>query len=276
MKSLIHRHPLFSYFVLAFTITWGSIFTLLAVKGFEFTAIGMNEVMLMFLFMLLGPSVSGLVMTGLSEGRQGYRDLWQRQTLWRVGLRWYAIAMLTVPLLLLVILSLLRLIVSPSFAPGFEIIGLVIGLMAGGLEEIGWTGFATPRLLKKYNPFGAGLILGLLWALWHMLADYSGNISIMGVTNWLLWAVMFWVLPLSAYRILMTWVYSRTQSLFVAQLMHASYTGWLMTLSPSITFSESPLWQIVFTACLWGLVGIVAFMSNRQSSGERPTSLDLA
>ena len=190
----------------------------------------------------------------------------------RIGIQWYAVALFTVPVLLLSILLSLRFTVSPSFAPGFEIVGLMIGLMAGGLEEIGWTGFATPRLLRRYNPFRAGLLLGLVWALWHMLADYAGNIATMALTDWLTWAVLFWVLPLSAYRILMTWVYSRTHSLLVAQLMHASYTGWLLVLSPAISFAESPLWQIIFTASLWALVAAVGIFDRRWRREERPTA----
>lgn len=272
MKPFIQRHSLLSYFALTFGITWGSILTLLATREFDFAALGMPDVMLMFLFMLLGPSISGLLLTGRLEGRQGVRELWQRQTRWRIGIQWYAVALFTVPVLLLSILLSLRFTVSPSFAPGFEIVGLMIGLMAGGLEEIGWTGFATPRLLRRYNPFRAGLLLGLVWALWHMLADYAGNIATMALTDWLTWAVLFWVLPLSAYRILMTWVYSRTHSLLVAQLMHASYTGWLLVLSPAISFAESPLWQIIFTASLWALVAAVGIFDRRWRREERPTA----
>ena len=84
--------------------------------------------------------------------------------------------------------------------------------------------------------------------------------------------VLFWVLPLSAYRILMTWVYSRTHSLLVAQLMHASYTGWLLVLSPAISFAESPLWQIIFTASLWALVAAVGIFDRRWRREERPTA----
>ena len=65
MKPFIQRHSLLSYFALTFGITWGSILTLLATRGFDFAAIGMTDVMLMFLFMLLGPSISGLLLTCL-------------------------------------------------------------------------------------------------------------------------------------------------------------------------------------------------------------------
>lgn len=140
---------------------------------------------------------------------------------WRVGGRWYAVALLANPLLLAAILWALSALVSPAYAPGFQAIGLFIGLVAGYFEEIGWTGFATPRLLKRNTPLKAGLMLGLTWALWHMLADFSGNIHALG-TSWPLSFAIYWILPLTAYRILMTWVYANTRSVLVAQLMHAA------------------------------------------------------
>ncbi len=263
IKSIIQRHQLLSYFVLAYGITWGGILIMLASKSFRFDAIGMAEILLMFVLMLLGPSTSSLVLSATLDGRTGPGELWARVRRWRIGVRWWAIALLTVPVLVLALLSLLRAVVAPAFAPGLQIGGLVFGLLAGSLEEIGWTGFATPRLLNKYNALTAGFILGLLWACWHMLADFSGNISAMGA-GWPLWFITFWILPLSAYRILMTWVYSNTGSLLVAQLMHASYTGWLFVLSPATSSGQNMLWQTIFAASLWAIVAAILVLNRKQ------------
>jgi membrane protease YdiL (CAAX protease family) len=223
----------------------------------------MQEGLLIFGLMILGPSLSGLLLTAALDGRAGLSDLWQRMTRWQVGGRWYAIALLTNPVLLLTILLALSVVVSPTYAPGFQVIGLFIGLVAGFFEEIGWTGFATPRLLQKNTPLKAGLILGLLWALWHMLADFSGNINLIGA-NWPLSFLIYWILPLTAYRILMTWVYANTRSVLLAQLMHASYTGWQFAFSPATSFSQNLLWQSLFAAGLWALVALVAFFERRR------------
>jgi membrane protease YdiL (CAAX protease family) len=188
--SLLQRHPLISYFALAYAITWGGILLFLASIGFQFSAIQMQEGLIIFGLMILGPSASGLIMTAAIDGHDGLSELWQRMTRWRVGARWYAVALLTNPILLLVILFLLGVTVSPAFRPGFQIIGVFIGLVAGFFEEIGWTGFATPRLLKRHSLLKAGFILGLMWALWHMLADFSGNITAMG-SSWPLWFISY-------------------------------------------------------------------------------------
>jgi membrane protease YdiL (CAAX protease family) len=263
LKSFVQRHQLVSYFALAYGITWGGILLFLASKGFQLAAIQADELPFIFLLMLAGPSASSLILTAVLDGRSGLRDLWTRLTRWRVCWTWYAVALLTIPALVLVILSALNVVVSPAFAPGFQVVGLVFGLLAGGLEEIGWTGFATPRLLKNHTPLKAGFILGLLWAFWHILADFTFNFSTMGLL-WPLWFITFWLLPLVAYRMLMTWVYAHTQSVLVAQLMHASYTGWLYVLSPAASFSQNLLWQTVFAASLWAMVAVVAILSRRQ------------
>lgn len=265
--SLVERHPLASYFVIAYGITWGGILTFLASRGFQFASLQVQDASILFaiifLAMLLGPSTSSLVLTALLDGRNGLREIWLRIRRWQVGLPWYAVALLTVPVLTLVILSVLSAFVSPVYTPSFRIAFGIAGLLAGCFEEIGWTGFATPRLLNRNDPLKAGLFLGVLWAFWHMLADFSGNISNLSITEWIAWFVIYWILPLTAYRILMTWVYSHTQSIFLAQLMHASYTGWLIVLGPG-TPNTDLLWEAIFAVILWVLVGIVA-LSERQS-----------
>jgi membrane protease YdiL (CAAX protease family) len=212
--------------------------------------------------MLLGPSTSSLVLTAVLDGRNGLRELWLRIKRWQVGLLWYAVALLTVPVLTLVIFWLLSGFVSPVYTPSFRIVLGIAGLLAGCFEEIGWTGFATPRLLKNYHPLKAGFFLGLLWAIWHMLADFTGNISNLSLVEWIAWFVVYWILPLTAYRILMTWVYSHTQSVLLGQLMHASYTGWLIVLEP-VTPHTDLLWEASFATVLWILVSVVA-LSHRQ------------
>ena len=256
--TIVERRPLTSFFLLAYGITWGGILCLLAANDFNFEIMSQTRnVMIMFFLMILGPSMSSLFLHRYLQGRSGLRELWSRQKTWKIGLGWYAIALLTVPILAIGIFSFLSLVVDPVYSARFQPVGLGIGLIAGLFEEIGWTGFTAPRLLKKFSVFKSGFILGVMWALWHMMADFSGNISTMG-WGWLASFLLFWLLPLSAYRILMTWVFSNTKSLFLAQLMHASYTGWLLTLSPQPSFNQGLVWQAILAASLWGIVGIIS------------------
>ena len=134
-----------------------------------------------------------------------------------------------------------------------------IGLVAGTFEEIGWTGFASPRLLARQRSFAAGLSLGLVWATWHVLVDFRQNFSAMGAA-WMVWLMQFAVLylaTLTAYRVLMTWMFAHTGSLLLAVLMHASYTGWLFVLFPATSFEQSLAWQTTLAAALWLTVAVV-------------------
>jgi membrane protease YdiL (CAAX protease family) len=252
--------PLIAYFLLTYTITWGLLLAFLASKGFRFEDISLNDGFVMFLCMLAGPSVSGLLLTWRLEGRAGLSRMAERARRWRVQPAWLAVALGTNPVVYLVILLTLTVLVSAAFAPGFQPIGLVIGLMAGCIEELGWTGFATPRLLTRVSPLRAGIVLGLIWATWHGLADFAGNSDVLGA-QWLPYFLVYWMVTLTAYRVLMTFVYTHTRSLLVAMLMHASYTGWQFTLSPGTTGQQSLVWQALLAIAF---VSIAALMAARE------------
>ena len=268
MLGSIRRHPLASYFALAYGVTWGAILTYLATLGFDFGRVGMNEALVIFGFMAAGPSTAGIVLTAVIGGRRGLGDLWRR--LWHVGVpvRWYALALLTCPLLLLAVLLVLSTWGSADYAPAFLPFGVAAGLLAGTFEEIGWTGFATPHLLDRFTPLRAGLTLGLAWAVWHGLADFSGNVASMGLGPWMVWMIVYWILPLTGYRVLMTWAYDNHRSLALGILMHASYTGWLAALTmemPAGTGLVALTWSIPFALGIWVLV--VALVAR--STGAR-------
>src|SRR5215208_1573714 len=119
IKAFIKSHPVLSYYALAFAITWG---TILIVVGLGPSGIlATNEqysTLMAFLYpmMLVGPSVAGIVLTGLLYGRAGLRELRCRLLRWPVGVRWYAVALLTAPLSMAAILLALSLR-SPEFLP---------------------------------------------------------------------------------------------------------------------------------------------------------------
>ena len=256
----LRRHPLLGYFALAYGISWGGILIVLGVTGFNLVELRPVDTGLIFISMLLGPSVGAVAMTGLLEGRAGLRALGTSLARWHVGGRWYAFALLTLPFLLLAILWTLGTFVAPVFAPRFEWPLFAIGLVAGTFEEIGWTGFATPRLLARLPLFMAGLSLGLAWALWHVLVDFRQHFDTIGFA-WLLEFAVFFVAALTAYRLLMTWMYASTKSLLLAVLMHASFTGWLVVLFPSASLEQGLLWQAALAACLWIVVAVVYLRS---------------
>jgi uncharacterized protein len=269
MKASPPVRPVFAYFGLAYAISWGLILGFLASKGFRFTDISLGDGFLMFLCMLAGPSLSGLMLTWRLDGRGGLAEMAKRARRWRVQPRWLAVAFGTNPIVYLAILSTLAIVVSPAFAPGFQPIGLVIGLLAGAAEELGWTGFATPRLLSRWSPLRAGVTLGLVWATWHAFADFTGNSAAMG-GQWLPYFFVYWIVTLTAYRVLMTFVYAHTRSLLVAMFMHASYTGWQFALSPGTSGDQSSILQALLAMAFVAIAAVVAVRErSRALASER-------
>jgi len=267
LKRLITRRPVLAYFVLVYAITWGAILLLVGAFASPGAVASATLVAIVALPMLLAPGIAGITVTALVDGSAGLRAMLSRMTHWRVDTRWYVVALATMPLLILAILYALAFLISPVFAPALSLLGLT-GLAAGFFEEIGWTGFAVPRLRSHWSVLAAGLIVGLLWGLWHAMADYS----IRGHTLGAFWPVTFglFVLPVAAWRILMVWVYDNTESGVVAQLMHFGYTGSLGLFIPMLSHTDDALVYAVLAAALWVGVAIVAIGQRRVSRALQP------
>jgi uncharacterized protein len=276
IQARLRRHALLVYFVLAFGISWAAILWLVAPTGIPGTGSAyLTRGPLVFLAMLLGPSVAGLGLTVVLDRRAGLSELWARQRRWRIGRWWLAVLLTTVVVLLLSGLSFvypeltLGLLTAPDKGT-LVAFALVVGLGAGFIEDLGWTGFALPRL-QRYGWLRAGLLLGLLWGLWHLLADYWGNADAWGALyapRYLLWCGA----AFTAYRTLIVWSYSHTGSLLLAQLMHAGFTGGQALLMPSLLPSASGIvWYATFAAALWLTVGFVLVVESLATERGRHT-----
>ena len=257
IKSLIHRYPVASYFVLAYLISWGGSFAIGGPKFLRGDPLDFEDAMRMGPLMLAGPFIAGIVMTYLVDGKTGLWDLFSRMLKWRVGLRWYAAALLIFPVLILGVLWALTALVSPDFAPTFITFGILGGLLAGFIEETGWMGFAYPRMETKYGTWRATIYLALLHGLWHAMAGYLGEAGTYGV-YWLPRFIAMWFVAMTAMRVLLVWIYKNTGSLLLAQLTHASSSGFLIILGPStISPANGTLWFAVYAVILWVPAAIV-------------------
>ena len=232
-----------------------------------------------FSAMLAGPPVAGIVLTAVVSGRAGLRELLSRLLSWRVGARWYAVALLAAPLLMMAVLLALSL-TSPVFVPAIFTssdktslvrFGFAVALAAGFIEELGWTGFAVPGLRLRYGVLTTGLIVGLLWATWHLIVAFwaSGTVSgALSLTSYVLDPLLF----LTVFRVLMVWVYDRTESVLVAMLMHVSLTASARILgSPAMAGGPLLTFDLVWTAALCVVVAMVAVASGGQLSRQLRT-----
>lgn len=270
--TTIKKYPVLTYFALTFALSWGSILLVVG-PGFSLdsTAIPKDLLPFVYLAMLIGPSAAGLLATSLVAGGAGLRQLLSRLVRWRVGGRWYAVALLTTPILLMAVLLALT-VFSREFLPAIFtadnraallLTALPVGLMVGFCEELGWTGFAIPRLRQHFSVLTTGLIVGFVWGAWHFLVFWESNTFSTAFGLALLLARLFSWLP--PYRVLMVWVYDQTGSLLLAMLMHATLVASLQILvPPALTGVALLTYILVWAGALWVIVVAVGMANRRQ------------
>jgi len=257
IRSLFQRYPLATYFVLAFAISWGSTFLIIGPASMRGETFELSRVIQVGMLIMAGPLVAGILSTYLVDGKEGLQNLLSRMLKWRVAPRWYAAGILTFPVLIVALLLVLSNFASSEFTPNFLAIGVVMGLFAGFLEEIGWTGYAYPKMQKKHGALRAALILGLIHGVWHVGPNYLFEASSLGV-YWLPRFTVMWMVAMVAMRVILVWIYTNTRSLFLAQLTHASSTGSLVVFGPSpITPADETLWWGIYALILWVVAGVL-------------------
>ena len=291
IQAFVKRHTALAYFVLVFAISWGGFLAVIGgPAGIPATPEQFAH-LLPFAIppMLLGPALAGILATGVAEGRTGYRNLVSRLLQWRVSAGWYAIALATAPIVFASVHGLLSL-ASPDFLPGIVtadntmtslLSGLIGGIVVGIFEELGWTGFAIPRMRERYGVTATGLIVGVVWGAWHLLANnlWAGRISAGELSVTLYVAVNGIILlfgQLLAFRVLMVWVYESTGSLLIAMLMHASLTAstFIFGVSvPEVSGVALLVYGFALAAAWWMVVAAVVVVSRlplaRRSRGRQ-------
>ena len=284
LTTSVRTHPLPWFFGVTFLLSWGAIVTAVWVVtgGLSPTPEQFQRTIPATVpAMLLGPAVASLVLTGFVSGREGYRELWARLLTWRVDRRWYLFALLVAPVTLaapVLVLWISSLDYAPRIATEPDrawtlVTGVVLGLVVGLLEEIGWTGFAVPRARQHYSVLWTGVLAGVVWGAWHFFVNYWGG----GGTNggvplaifMSLWVAAVLAGQLTAYRVLMVWVYDHTGSLLVAALMHASLSAFQFILNPLAPGVPQQVYPWGQAAIMWLLVAAAALTSRGEMTGPR-------
>jgi len=221
--SWVRRHRVASFFVLAYALTWLAWLPVVLGYGGD-----LNQIL--SLIAQFGPAVAALVVTWYSGA--SVRDWARRIARWRVAPQWYAVAV-GLPMLLIgvegAIFGLLGRPIDPSLVPGSLAAYLptlaFLTLIAGLGEEPGWRGFALPRLESRYAPMVATLVLGLLWALWHLplvLVDPRFPHGFTSPAPLVLLALLTLV-GIVFMAVFYTWVYNGTRSVLLCMLLHGSF-----------------------------------------------------
>lgn len=162
-----------TFFAMSFGLTWG-IAALLILFTDQIEAI-FGELSMtnpLFILAVYAPGFAGVFLVWRHYGLEGLASYFRRLTLWRMPLPWWAFLAIGIPALFYLGAAMTGTITDPfPFTPWYGVVpALTIALFIGPIEEFGWRGLALPLLQRRYTPLGASLILGAIWATWHIPA----------------------------------------------------------------------------------------------------------
>jgi membrane protease YdiL (CAAX protease family) len=200
------------FFVLAFFITWSlQLPAVLAARGW---ISGPPERYMMLVGLgAFGPAAAAMV-TARVEGT-GVRALLRPLGTWRVGAEWYLAALLLPGAIFVVAASAYNGLghAEPLFYPPSQPAFVAAAIVFPLGEEIGWRGFALPRLIERFGPLAASFIIGVLWTFWHV-----PMLTLQGVSKEL---YVVFIPFMVGGSVLFTWIYRHTRgSLLLAVLVH--------------------------------------------------------
>lgn len=254
--ALVQRYPLTLFFAAVIGIDW-----LLSLVAIYDATLFLPIV----LTMSYVPAVAAwlvLRMTGTADERQAFR---QRLRTWRVGWRWYGVALLLIPAIHLATLGVGVLFFAGAFPFHWPRFALILAIFPVNLgEEIAWRGFALPRLQQRFNGLTASLILGTLWAALHWVL---WTIGIENPAPTILLATA-WAISLT---VIMTWLFNQTKgSVLLATILHAATDTMFIVVSPLAESNDMiTAWVLVFV--MTTLVALALVLLTGVNLGQKET-----
>jgi membrane protease YdiL (CAAX protease family) len=245
-RRFARRYPLGTFLLLTFAFTWVLLPAARASIAVSLVA-------------LCGPAVAALATAAL-RGSPDLRDLTARITLWRVPVRWYAVALLA-PLPISALACWIEVLLGAPgpirLAPIAPLQAIVFLLVIG--EEIGWRGFALPILLSRWGPWRASVALGVVWALWHLPLFYLPGMPQFGSP------FVPFIAYTSALSILLTILAQRTRgSVVIATLLHGAVNTFLF-----VNAAATPVQRGWGNALSYGLAAVAAGVVRWRSRPPR-------
>ncbi|WP_411966942.1 CPBP family intramembrane glutamic endopeptidase [Haloferax sp. YSSS75] len=253
-----------AFFGVTFLLTWSFWVAAIALGISMDSAVGV----LLLLAGLAGPGIAGIGFTYLVYDEQGRRDFWNRLTnVNRISLKWFAVIML-LPLVMSLVGAAVDLLLGGTGATwsegvrGFAVSPLAIlpavffATLPPFVEELGWRGYVLDRLQTKWSALTAGVLLGVVWAIWHLpLFFVDGTYQAgLGVGTLEFWSFMVGVVGLSG---VFTWVFNNTsRSILAIIVLHGmvNFTGEIIALTPRADAISTVSWVglVVVLVVVWG------------------------
>jgi hypothetical protein len=216
----VKKRPLLWFFLITFAITWGLAVLFFAVPDFVTRLTGKISVSNpLFILAVWAPNLAALIVSAAVGGGAGVLSLLQRLIRFRVGLLWYLLALLLLPAagLLFRLATGQPIILTPSTWSGLvAMLGILV--ITGTLgEELGWRGFALPRLLRRFSPIVASLLLGAVWGIWHLPSFFVSGLPQAGLQ------IPVFLLGALSLSVFATWILLHARgSVFLSVLLHFS------------------------------------------------------
>jgi membrane protease YdiL (CAAX protease family) len=267
--GLLARYPLLLFFLSSFALTWGYFWLIWAPLGLPDFLIALGG---------FGPAVSAFLVLAITSGTPGVLRLLRSIVHWRVGVRWYLVALLGVPLLNLFAFLVVPGTLSDFVAPDSRLLPMYLSEMAISLtigiapmwEEVGWRGFALPHIQRRHGPVLGTIILGALWGLWHLpfffgpLARTGSNATLLDATT----ALIEFSIGLTGLSVVMTWILNNCGgSTLLAILIHAAFDSSglaLVALFPSTPPYYLPVhYQTLGIAIVFSIAALVLIIVTR-------------
>jgi len=240
--SLLAARPLLAFVVLAFVLSWA----VWVPAGLMAPDAGMA----VFMLGAFGPAVAAAVMVRAGGGslRAWIRDM----AVFRVGVRWYLAALaltLVQPVAVTVVAVAAGLPLAfgelPMRVPAFLAAVVVALLVAGGQEEPGWRGYMLPRLQTRMSPLAASVVVGVVWAVWHL------PLFMFGFANYADRSFLLNLPVLVGFAVVLTWLYNATHgSVVLAMLLHAGFNASKALVAVPQTAEFGPALEVLAQAAL--------------------------
>jgi membrane protease YdiL (CAAX protease family) len=233
---------LLKFFLLTYAVTWACFITAAPISHGT-TPTAPTPAAARWLLLLLGtfaPSLVALGVTARDHGIPATRALLQRAFVWRVGARWYLFAIGYMPAIKLAVALVHRIATGSWPRFGNEawyviVAAIVISTPVQAGEEIGWRGYALPRLAARFGFMRASILLGLIWACWHLPLFFVPGIDVYGQS------FPVWALGVTALSVAITWLYAHTNaSLLLVMLMHSAVNQTLAIVPSAVANAVNP------------------------------------
>ena len=264
-----------AFFLLTFILSW-AIWVPVMTASFGLPGITFPPSGLVAALM---PGIAAIVIAAWFGGRSQVLALLRQVTVWRVSPGWYATAVLLIPAIVAIIFIASSAwrgswLPAPQVTAGAVAFMVLIQIPNTLAEEIGWRGFALPRMASRLGWLPAALVLGVIWATWHLPYWISApNVHLYGPMS----VVLFFAMPVAA-SVFLAWMYRDTRSVLLTWLTHLSINV-AIAFMPLASEDTGSLWpQALYTAAMIGL-GIFAgvrLMARKESSQASRASMSAA